>query len=80
MLRFGVSNDIVACAGAVHLPWGLVFSHLQDKTVQIIFRRHNRKIKYWETHTLVRQLEQVLFGNFAVNGKVHAGRSATVAA
>jgi hypothetical protein len=32
-----------------------------------------------KTHTLVRQLEQVLFGNFVVNRKVHAGRSATVA-
>jgi hypothetical protein len=28
MLGFDVSDDVVTGAGTVHLPWGLVFSHL----------------------------------------------------
>jgi hypothetical protein len=32
VLGFDVSNDVVTGAGTVHLPRGLVFSHLQGKT------------------------------------------------
>ncbi len=85
VLGLCVSNYVVACTGAVHLPWRLVFSHLLGNVNIIIKATKQHKSNIYmqnilcETHTLIRQLEQVLFGNFVVNGKVHAGRSATVA-
>ena len=36
MLGFGVADDVVARAGAVHLPGGLVFSHLLVEKLQAI--------------------------------------------